>query len=163
MRRRMFGIVILASLVSGLGAGGCSPDIFVDVLGTMGKLSGGQLSALTADEIKMLNHGIARLDDGQTATADCPPLVKLTGEQCAAMVQFFRVNQFDTAEAVFDIIGQADQDPTAIQGVEELAKAFEGSDIVLDVDHPGTPLLRQLLSLILSASEYQPPAVAGAP
>ena len=155
MRRKTFGIVILVSLVSGLGAVGCSSDTFVDVLGTMGKISTGQWSALTADEIKMLNHGIARLDDGQTATADCPPLVRLTGEQCAAMAKFFRVNHVDSPQALLEITQRGDEDPATIQGLEDLAKAFEGSDITLYVDQPGTLLFQQLCWLILGSGQYE--------
>jgi hypothetical protein len=156
MNGRKLGIVMLVGVALGLGVGACSPATFGDVLGALGKIQSGQLSALTADEIKMINHGVASLDDGSNQSADCPPLIRLTGEQCAAMVQFFRENQVDSGEALVEITAQADQDPTTIKGVGELAKAFEGSGITLDVDHPGTPLFRQLFWLIFSGNETDP-------
>ena len=126
-KRQKLGALIVS--VAAISVTGCFGE---SILSAGAKVAGGQMSQLTPNEIKILNQTVIDL-----LSADNPgfnPLA-LTDPQADAISNFLSVNELNTFEDIEAIVDLAQTNPEQIQGLEELAAAFEGTDTVIDPDN----------------------------
>ncbi len=105
---------------------GCFGD---NILSATAKLLGGQISQLTPAEIQILNEAVLGVIASQNPGFTPTPL---TQPQAAALVSFFKANNINSFEDFERLKQQVADDPNAIQGLDELAAAFEGADTGID-------------------------------
>lgn len=102
-----------------VGLAGCFENIFT----ALSKLANGQISQLTANEIKLLNQ--LAIDIGKSQN---PPvnIGLLTDAQAQALANFAKANNINTVEQLQSLPEQM-MNGVPLQGVNELAEAF-GND-----------------------------------
>lgn len=123
-----------------IGATGCAPQVNDLISGGM-KLANGQVGALTAAELKAVSDtvlGVAGAELGQNFDP-------LTLEQAQALVVFLQVNGIETFDDIEAFVAQAEQDPSVIQGLDDLAAAFPGAEVNFDEDNFDPRQLENLL------------------
>lgn len=113
--------LLLCTVLSGLclfGSVGCGSLALTSALA---KLASGAVGDLTADEIAALSQLASDAINAEDPTAGLEPF---TPAQSQAIVDFLDVNGVNTLEELEALIAAAETDPTAVQGLEELAEAF---------------------------------------
>ncbi|MFQ5429055.1 MAG: hypothetical protein ACE5E1_01990 [Phycisphaerae bacterium] len=116
----------LIAIVLPVGMTGCFGE---SILSAAAKVAGGQIASLTANEIKILNQTAIDLFASQNPGVSIPVM---NDAQAEALANFFAANNLNTLED-FDALQQTAQtDPGQIQGLDELASAFAGSDNTID-------------------------------
>ncbi|HVP12405.1 MAG TPA: hypothetical protein VMV94_14610 [Phycisphaerae bacterium] len=117
MRLLKTGLCVVLMACIGLAAGGCGTDPLVSA-GL--KVANNQISQLTGAEIKALSDAAMALINSQGGQTGQP----LTDAQAAAVANFLLVNGINTPEDMERVSQQAEADPTSLQGLDELAAAF---------------------------------------
>lgn len=117
-----------ALLVAGLSVSvtGCIGET---IFSATAKLLGGQISQLTPTEIQLLNEAVLSVLRAQNPGFNPQ---SLTTAQATALSNFFKANNINSLEDIESLKSQVQNDPNAIQGLDELAAAFEGSDTGID-------------------------------
>ncbi|HPF40029.1 MAG TPA: hypothetical protein P5081_03780 [Phycisphaerae bacterium] len=114
----------LATMTLGLGLTGCFGE---SILSAGAKVAGGQISELTANEIKILNETVvgvlASTNPGFTAEP-------LTDAQASALSSFFKANSLNTIEDFEQLQQTAESNPDSLEGLDELAAAFSDSETI---------------------------------
>lgn len=88
----------------------------------LAKLASGAVGDLTADEIAALSQLAADAVNAEDPNAGLEPF---TPAQSQAIVDFLDANNVNTLEELEALIVAAETDPTAVQGLLELAEAFD--------------------------------------
>jgi hypothetical protein len=114
-------VVTLCGLVAGLA--GC------DAFTALTKLGDCNAGFLTATEILALNVSARDF----LAQADPPVTIDvMTDAQAQAVATFLELNDAQCAQEIEALAEQADSDPDSVQGLDDLAAAFEGTDSSFD-------------------------------
>lgn len=132
MRTRTGKLCALATMVLGIGLTGCFGE---SIVSAGAKVASGQISQLTSGEIKILNQTVtdvlASTNPGFTAEP-------LTDAQAEALSSFLKSNNLNTIEDFEALKTTAETNPESLQGLDELAAAFnngqdyQGQDFDLD-------------------------------
>lgn len=120
--RYLICLTMLGSL--SFAVAGC--DAFV-IPGALLKVANCEIGELTATEIRVLSEAAADLINEQDPSANA---TGLTQEQAQAIVNFLAANNVKTCE---DLENLFEQDLESIQGLEELAAAFQDTDDLRDI------------------------------
>lgn len=126
MKMRVQRYCALVALLLPVGVTGCFGD---NILSASSKLLSGQISQLTAGEVQILNDVVVGVLQSQNPGFNPPPL---TDTQAGALVTFFQANTINTLEDAQALAETAQNNPEAIQGLEELAAAFAGTELDID-------------------------------
>jgi hypothetical protein len=120
---RPFRIVacVLAVVAFVSGVTGC----FESPLTAAAKIANGQISQLSANEIKMLNQAAIAVGAAQNPPVTVPTL---TDAQAAALASFFAVNSIEEIEDFQEIVA-AVESGQSVPGLAELAAAFAGGTL----------------------------------
>ncbi len=130
MKSKNYKLCALFTAMLGVGLTGCIGE---SILSAGAKLASGQIGALTAGEIIILNQTAADLISSQNPNAPAPPT--LTTGQAQALTDFFSANDLNTVEDFQALAEKAQSDPDSIQGLDALAAAFAGSETDIDPDN----------------------------
>ncbi len=136
--------IVLVATALVVSAAGCFGE---SVVTAGSKVAAGQISTLSANEIKILNQTII-----DVLTASDPTLTPtpLTDAQAEAVSAFFVANSLDTIED-FEALADASQtDPSSIQGLDALAAAFADSESEFDSDNIDEGDLDAIFEAVLS-------------
>ncbi len=144
--RTGLGGVFVAAITA--GASGCFPSTVGDLMGAGIKVLNGQISTLTAGEVKALN-AVAIGVINESAGSNLQPL---SDAQAQAVAGFFEANNLDTPEDFQQLADTAAQDPSSIQGLDELAAAFQGTETNLDPNNLDPDELQGLLESIFTGN-----------
>lgn len=96
----------------------------------LAKLAAGNVGDLTPEEILALSQVAADFINSQEPGA----AVELTPEQAAAIATFLDQNNVTTLDELEALFMEAEANPDAIVGLDELAAAFEGTADDFDPD-----------------------------
>ncbi|MCA9254665.1 MAG: hypothetical protein KDA33_03465, partial [Phycisphaerales bacterium] len=107
----------LATMTLGLGLTGCFGE---SILSAGAKVAGGQISELTANEIKILNETVVGLLASTNPGFTAEPL---TDAQASAISSFFKANDLNTIEDFEQLQQTAESNPDSLEGLDELAAA----------------------------------------
>ncbi|HWL94081.1 MAG TPA: hypothetical protein VNT79_11160 [Phycisphaerae bacterium] len=119
IRTKFCAFLLSASAIS---VAGCFGD---SILSAGSKVLGGQISQLTGGEIIILNQAAVEILQGSNPGYNG---AALTVPQADAISVFLKANELDTLED-FEVLAQtAETNPEAVQGLEELGAAFDGSE-----------------------------------
>lgn len=152
MKLGRFTVQVVFLAVLAVGATGCMPQEVNDLINGGVKLANGQVSDMTASEIMAVANTTIELINSQLPEGETP-LPTLTPEQAAALVTFLDANGSpNSPEEVEALIQQAIDDPSSIQGVDELAAAFGGT---YDTSNPQA--IMDLLNQIFPGGVFTPP------
>lgn len=138
MKTSRIVLTLALSTVIFVGASGC--DTFI-LPGALAKLANNQLGALTGDEIRALSQVAADFINAQVPGAGA---TAFTPEQAQAIANFMMANGVTTAEDLDALLMMAANDPGSVQGLAELAEAFQGTGQEFDPDAPTEEELSQL-------------------
>lgn len=127
------------------GTAGCIPAAMLDLLNAGMKIMNEQISTLTPQEIKTLNEVAIGIINEQTGQ-NLPPL---TDEQADAISAFFVANELNTFADFEQLADQAEADPSQIEGLAELAAAFDN----IDADDPDPDELEDLFESIFTGGQ----------
>jgi len=142
MKTRKAGICIALIGCLAIGTAGCGTDPLVAAATGAMKIAGGQMSQLTATEVQAISQLVVNLINEETGGSQPP----LTAEQAAAIVAFLQANNINTPEDITALIEQAQQDPSSIQGLDELAQAFLGTESEFDPNNVDPETLAEILA-----------------
>ncbi len=140
--RRLVCFVMVGCLTA--GAAGC--DVFA-LISAAAKLSSGQIGDLTADELRVLSQAGADFINSQTPGAGAQPL---TQAQAQAIADFLDANNVQSEMDLQNLIMQAQTDPGSVQGLVELAQAFQGSGDSFDANSPTEEELNALFNEVFN-------------
>lgn len=112
----------LATMALGLGITGCFGD---SILSAGAKIAGGQISQLTAGEIKILNETVVGVLSSTNPGFTVEPM---TDEQADALSNFFKANGLDSIADFEQLQQTAENDPDSLEGLDELSAAYNGGD-----------------------------------
>lgn len=126
MKMRLQRCCALVALLLPVGVTGCFGD---NIFSATSKVLSGQISQLTSGEILILNEVVVGLLQSQNPGFNPPPL---TSTQAGALAAFFQANTINTLEDAQTLAETAQTNPEAIQGLEELAAAFAGTELDID-------------------------------
>lgn len=146
MKTRRQRICALVAFMLPVGVTGCFGD---NILSAGAKLLNGQISQLTAGEIMVLNDVVVGVLKAENPGFNPPPL---TSTQAGALSTFFQANTINTVEDAQLLAQTAQADPTAIQGLPELATAFAGSDLNIDPNNIDSATIDQIFGSIFGGS-----------
>jgi len=136
----------LVALMLPVGITGCFGD---SILSAGAKLLSGQISQLTAGEIMILNDTVVGVLKAENPGFNPPPL---TSTQAGALSTFFQANTVNTIEDAQNLAKTAQTNPDAIQGLDELAAAFAGSDLNIDPNNVDSTTIDQIFESIFGGS-----------
>lgn len=142
-RRR---ICALMAVLLPVGVTGCFGD---NILSAAAKLASGQISDLTAGEIKILNDLAIGVLQSQNPGFNAPAL---SDGQAEALSVFFKANQLNTVEDFQQLSQTAQTDPSAIQGLDALAQAFAGSGMSIDPNNFDPNTIDEIFGAIFGGS-----------
>jgi hypothetical protein len=150
MKMKAIRIGICGIIVVGLtvGVSGCFPSTLGDLMGAGIKILNGQISTLTAGEVKALNAVAIGVINENTGSN----LQPITDAQAQAVADFLQANNLNTPEDFQQLADTAEQDPSSIQGLDELAAAFQGTETNLDPNNLDPEELDDLLESIFTGS-----------
>ena len=135
--RIAFGLLCL----SAVSTTGC------DSLSALTKLGDCSASFLTASDIVGLNASVKDL----MAQQDPPTVIPTLSEsQAQALADFLEANDANCVAEIQAVIEKADSDPNSVQGLDELAAAFEDSDDAFDPENVTADDLENILANIVS-------------
>jgi len=143
-------IKLSVMLVCGLAISSTGCFFGDSILSAGAKLASGQISTLTAGELQILNQTVAGV-----LAADNPDfqLEPLTDDQATAVSNFLAANELNTFED-FETLGEtAQNNPESLQGLDELASAFEGSNTDFDPENFSEDDLNELLGAIFGGTD----------
>lgn len=146
MKTKRQRICALVAFMLPVGVTGCFGD---NILSAGAKLLSGQISQLTAGEIMILNEVVVEVLKAENPGFDPPPL---TNTQADALSTFFQANTINTIEDAQQLAETAQNNPEAIQGLEELAAAFAGSDLDIDTDNIDASTIDQIFGAIFGGA-----------
>jgi hypothetical protein len=112
------------------------------------KIANSQMTQLTAAEVQALSQVVVQIINEQTGGNQAP----LTAEQAAAIVAFLQANNVNSPDDITALIEQAQEDPSSIQGLDELAAAFVGTEDEFDPDDVDPDALASILAGAFGAS-----------
>lgn len=138
----------LALSVAAVSSTGCF--FGESILSAGAKLASGQISQLTAGELQILNQSVIGLLGSQNPGFDPQPL---TTEQAEAVSNFLKANNLNTFEDFEALAKIAEENPELLEGLDELAAAFEGSDTNFDPDNFTQEDLDQLLAALFGGAD----------
>lgn len=124
--------ILVSTLMLGalsVGTAGC--DVFA-ISGALAKIANCEIGALTGTEIRVLSEAAASAINTQDPSAGATPM---TQQQAQAVVNFLAANSVSNCDDLENLINQADQDPSSLQGLAELAAAFAGTGDTFDPDN----------------------------
>ncbi len=107
--------------LSAVSMTGCGAE---SILSATAKILGGQISQLTAGEIQILNQTALNVI-GSTLNVETTPL---TLAQAEAVSSFLKINDLNTIDDFTTLASQAESNPESIEGLDDLADAFQGTD-----------------------------------
>lgn len=110
----------------------------------LAKLAAGNVGDLTPEEILALSQVAADFINSQNPGA----AVELTPEQAAAIANFLDQNNVTTLEELEALFMEAETNPDAIVGLDELAAAFEGTADDFDPDSVTDEDLQELFDFL---------------
>jgi hypothetical protein len=145
IRTGLCGVFVVAITA---GVSGCFPSTVGDLLGAGIKVLNGQISTLTAGEVKALNAvaiGVINESIGSN-------LEPITDAQAQAVADFFQANNLDTPEDFQQLADTAAQDPSSIEGLDDLATAFQGTETDINPDDLDPDELNDLLESIFTGN-----------
>jgi hypothetical protein len=119
--QKLAGVAICVALL--IGTAGCFPTEVNDLVSGGMKLASGQIGALTAGEIKAVSDAAINALNSQAGQTG-ETLDTITLEEAQAVVTFFDVNGIETYDDLASLAQEAQQNPDAVQGIDELAAAF---------------------------------------
>ncbi|MCB9856732.1 MAG: hypothetical protein H6818_13715 [Phycisphaerales bacterium] len=122
MKSRNLRFCALATMALGLGLTGCFGD---SILSAGAKIAGGQISQLTAGEIKILNETVAGVLASTNPGFTAEPL---TDDQATALSNFFKANNLNSISDFEQLQQTAENNPDSLEGLDELSAAFNGGD-----------------------------------
>ena len=142
--------VICVVLIAGLAAAtvGCGTNPLVSAATGAMKIANSQMTQLTAAEVQALSQVVVQIINEQTGGNQAP----LTAEQAAAIVAFLQANNVNSPDDITALIEQAQEDPSSIQGLDELAAAFVGTEDEFDPDDVDPDALASILAGAFGAS-----------
>lgn len=140
MKRR--GKLVGLMLAGGIFVGSAGCDVLI-LPGALAKLANSTVGDLTASEIRVLSQIAVEVINSQSPGAGAMPL---TEAQSQALVDFLDANNVLTFEELEALLNEAQGDPSAIQGLAELAAAFAGGDQAFDPDNPTQQDLEEIFS-----------------
>jgi hypothetical protein len=124
MKRLSLKLILPVFLL--VSVAGCFENIFT----ALSKLANGQISQLTANEIKLLNQ--LAIDIGKSQN---PPvhIAMLTDAQAQALADFAKANNINTIEQLQNLPQQM-MDGVPLEGLDALAMAFGNDPGTFDAD-----------------------------
>ncbi|GMU32731.1 MAG: hypothetical protein HS101_13220 [Planctomycetia bacterium] len=137
-RSKLFCLLFAGGIFA--GSAGC--DVLI-LPGALAKLANSAIGDLTASEIRALSQIAVEVINSQAPGTGAIPL---TEAQSQALVNFLDANNVQTFEELEALLNEAQGDPSAIQGLEELAAAFAGGDQEFDPDNPTQQDLEEIFS-----------------
>ncbi len=143
-------IKLSVMLICGLAVSSTGCFFGDSILSAGAKLASGQISQLTPGELQILNQTISGV-----LAADNPDLQiePLTDDQATAVSSFLAANNLNTFED-FEALGEtARNNPESLQGLDELAAAFEGSGTDFDPENFTEDDLNELLGSIFGGTD----------
>lgn len=129
-------------LAGGIFVGSAGCDVLI-LPGALAKLANSAVGDLTASEIRVLSQVAVEVINSQAPGTNAMPL---TEAQAQALVDFLDANNVVTFEELETLLNEAQGDPSAIQGLAELAAAFAGGDQEFDPDNPTLQDLEEIFS-----------------
>ena len=152
MRRIKYATCAALLVCIVVGTTGCGPNPLFDLINAGLKITNGQISQLTAAEVKTLNEvAVGVISEATGVTVD-----PLTDDQAAAIVTFFAANDVNTADDIEQLAQQAADDPSQIEGLAELAAAFADTDVDIDPADPDPDELEELFDSIFTGTGGAP-------
>lgn len=109
------------------------------------KVLGGQLTALTQDEVQLLSDQIRQA----AINAGLPPPPELTNEQADAYLDFLNANNLSSFDAILKFTQDAIADPSIVVIPQSVLDAFTGTEIVIG---DGSVKLADLFALVFTGS-----------
>jgi len=129
-------------LTGGIFVGSAGCDVLI-LPGALAKLANSAVGDLTASEIRVLSQVAVEVINSQAPGTNAMPL---TEAQAQALVDFLDTNNVLTFEELEALINEAQGDPSAVMGLEELAAAFAGGDQEFDPNNPTLQDLEEIFS-----------------
>lgn len=134
--RIAFGVVCLLAISST----GC------DSLTALTKLGDCSAGFLTSSDILGLNASVKDLLAQQNPPVDIP---SLSEAQAQALATFLEANDANCASEIEALIEKADSDPESVQGLADLAAAFDGTNDAFDPENVSSSDLENILNNIV--------------
>ncbi len=142
MLKRRYAVCVMMLGALTFGAAGC--DLF-SIPSALAKLANCEIGALTAAEFKALSQVAADAINSQDPSAGA---TALTDAQAQAIVNFLAANNVLNCEDLENLFDQAAQDPGSIQGLAELAAAFQETGDTFDPDSVSPDDLRNVFDFL---------------
>lgn len=123
--------LVCVLMLGGLTFGSAGCDLFT-IPDALTKLANCEIGSLTATEIRVLSEIAADAINTSDPSAGAEPL---TQDQAQAIVNFLAANNVQTCDDLQDLFDQSETDPGSIQGLAELAAAFQSSEDEFDPEN----------------------------
>lgn len=146
MRSIRLRLCALLLTTSAIGSIGCYNG---DVLSAGSKVLGGQLYALSADEILALNKAAVDLVSQVTGV----PATPLTTPQAVTLANLLSLNSVNTLEDLESLIQRAQSDPESVAGLQELMEAFAGTEYADNPDAFGPDQIGTLFGALFGSPQ----------
>lgn len=144
IKKSLLGFALCGAFA--FGSIGCNTLVLP---GALAKLANGAVGELTAEEIAALSQiGAEFINSQNPGTA-----FTFNQEQSQAIVNFLDQNGVNTLEELEALFQEAESNPDAIVGLEELAAAFEGTDEDFDPDSVSEGDLEEIFNFVEQGGE----------